>query len=185
MCRLPSLLVYQLEQPDDQGQVLLRCMNVSATPLELKSGEVVASYTGLESSDVYSAWNAGTSLTDTKGDLVAAMQTEQLPKSSNSHIPSHLQDLFQQAKQSCTLPELQKQICRLLREYGDVFSRSDDDMGLTHLATHEIPPVHRDDRPLRQPARCLGPEKEAEVERQIQELLQKGLVEHGVLLSFL
>ena len=165
-----------VSKPDGQGQVLLRCMNVSATPLELKSGEVVASYTGLESSDIYSAWDAKTSLMETRVDLVAAMQAEKHSVSSNPLIPTHLQDLYKQAAQNCTLPEQQKQICQLLREFGDVFSKGDDDMGLTHLTKHEIP-VHRDARPLRQPARRLGPEKEAEVERQIQDLLQKGLIE--------
>ena len=56
-----------------------------------------------------------------------------------------------------------------------MFSKSDD-MGLTHLAQRDIP-IQQDAQPLRQPARLLEPEKEAEVEKQIQELLQKGLIE--------
>ena len=44
-----------ISRPNEQGRLLFRCMNVGATPLELKSGEVVASYVGLESSDICSA----------------------------------------------------------------------------------------------------------------------------------
>ena len=64
----------------------------------------------------------------------------------------------------------------LLTEYQDVFSTGDMDMGLTNLVQHEIPTVPQT-RPFRQPARRLGAEKEAEVDQQIQELLDKGLIE--------
>ena len=40
------------------------------------------------------------------------------------------------------LTDQQKQIYQLLREYGGMFSKGDNDMGLTHLTKHEIP-VHR------------------------------------------
>ena len=49
-------------------------------------------------------------------------------------------------------------------------------MGLTSLVKHSIPVVP-ETRPIRQPPHRLGPEKEAEAERQVQELLKKGLIE--------
>ena len=49
-------------------------------------------------------------------------------------------------------------------------------MGLTTLVEHSIPVVPGT-RPIRQPSHRLGPEKEAEAEHQVQELLDKGMIE--------
>ena len=49
-------------------------------------------------------------------------------------------------------------------------------MGRTTLVEHSIPIVEGT-RPIRQPPRRLGSEKEAEAEKQVQELLTKGLIE--------
>ena len=60
-------------------------------------------------------------------------------------------------------------------QYQDVFSKGADDVGRTTLVEHSIPVVEGT-RPIRQPPHRLGPEKEAEAEKQIQELLNKGLI---------
>ena len=49
-------------------------------------------------------------------------------------------------------------------------------MGRTTLIEHSIPVVEGT-RPIRQPPHRLGPEKEAEAEKQVQDLLEKGLIE--------
>ena len=49
-------------------------------------------------------------------------------------------------------------------------------MGRTTLVEHSIPVVEGT-RPIRQPPRRLGSEKEAEAEKQVQELLAKELIE--------
>ena len=49
-------------------------------------------------------------------------------------------------------------------------------MGPTTLVEHEIP-VEEGTRPIRQHPHRLGPEKEAEADRQVKDLLQKGLIE--------
>jgi len=53
-------------------------------------------------------------------------------------------------------------MAKLLREYKDVFSGGDHDMGLTSAVRHEIP-LAAGTTPLRQTTRRLGPEKEKEV----------------------
>jgi hypothetical protein len=66
----------------------------------------------------------------------------------------------------------------LLREYGDVFSKDGKDLGKTQLVKHTIPLIEGT-RPIRQPPHRLGPQKEIEAEKQVQELLQNGLIEPG------
>ena len=61
-------------------------MNISDTPLELKSSEVVASYAGLKSGDIFTAWDAGMKLTETRANFTAAMQPE---KTLNLIQPTH------------------------------------------------------------------------------------------------
>ena len=59
-----------------------------------------------------------------------------------------------------------------------MFSSGDDDQGHTTVVEHDIPLIPGA-RPVRQPARRLGPEKEKEVEEQIEDLLKKGVIEPG------
>jgi len=67
-------------------------------------------------------------------------------------------------------------MAQLLREYGDVFSSGDHDVGLTNVVCHEIP-LAAGTIPIRQPSRRLGPEKEKEVSRQVRELLDHNIIE--------
>ena len=67
-------------------------------------------------------------------------------------------------------------MAHLFRQYQDVFSQNDGDVGRTELVEHSIP-VEEGTRPIRQPPHRLGPQKEAEADRQVQKLLEKGLIE--------
>ena len=90
-------------------------------------------------------------------------------------IPEHLQALF---AESCQLLQegQQKSLVRLLNTYQDVFSQGEHDVGLTREITHDIP-VFPGTVPIKQPPHRLGPEKEDEVKRQVDGLLEKGLIE--------
>jgi len=67
-------------------------------------------------------------------------------------------------------------MAKLLRNYGDVFSSGDHDVGLTGAVKHEIP-LTAGTVPIRQPTRRLGPEKKKEVSQQVWDLLDRGLIE--------
>ena len=67
-------------------------------------------------------------------------------------------------------------MAKLLREYNDMFSSGNHDVGLTRAVRHEIP-LAAGTVPIRQPTRRLGPEKEKEVSRQVRDLLDRGLIE--------
>jgi len=64
-------------------------------------------------------------------------------------------------------------MAKLLRNYGDVFSSGDHDVGRTRAVRHEIL-LTAGTVPIRQPTRRLGPEKE--VSRQVRDLLDRGLI---------
>jgi len=53
-------------------------------------------------------------------------------------------------------------MAKLLREYNNVFSNGDHEVGLTKAVRLEIP-LTAGTVPIRQPMRRLGPEKEKEV----------------------
>lgn len=66
----------------------------------------------------------------------------------------------------------------LLTKYSDVFSQGDSDIGQTKLVEHSIP-VLEDTKPIKHLPRRLGPEKEKQVEKQVNKLLEQGLIYPG------
>ena len=91
-------------------------------------------------------------------------------------LPEHLRDLYKESCQLLDQPQQQQALAQLLIRYQDVFSQGDHDVGLTHEMTHDIP-VFPGTVPIKQPPHRLGPEKEEEVRRQVEGLLDRGLIE--------
>jgi len=102
------------------------------------------------------------------------------PRTSQRAVSEHVADLYEGACGNCTSSTECQVLTQLLAEYSDVFSRGDKDMGLTKVISHEIP-LAAGTTPIRQPTWRLGPEKEKEVSRQVQNLLDRDLIEpaHG------
>ena len=84
-------------------------------------------------------------------------------------VPAYLNTLFQETLLICSKTVEQQKVANILLKYDDVFCSRDDDMGLTDLVKHSIN-VEPGVAPIKQPPRRLGPEKKAEVDRQIQKL---------------
>ena len=95
---------------------------------------------------------------------------------TESDLPNHVRGLFDQAKTTCVTAEDRTQLIGLLTRYQSVFSASPTDLGRTRDIVHSIP-TRPDARPIKQKPRRLGPEKEAEVERQVRQLESDGLIE--------
>ena len=66
---------------------------------------------------------------------------------------------------------------QLLSTYSDVFSTSNDDIGHTHLAHHRI--VTTTDTPIRQRAYRTSPTTKAEIQRQVDDLLERNIIEES------
>ena len=158
------MIAASLVEPDDKGRVLLRCINPSDQPLELKAGSVVGEWTAVAEEDVQSA-----------GVEKEEIKKVQIIPGKGKKVPQHLQELFVEASQDLGQDQKDK-VEGLLWQYQDVFSRGDHDIGLTQLVQHEIPTLPGTG-PIKQPPHRLGPEKELEVQRQVDSLLKRGLIE--------
>jgi len=93
-------------------------------------------------------------------------------------VPEHVAKLYGDACDGCENKRERLVVAQLLSEYKDVFSCREHDMGLTKAVCHEIS-LAAGMVPIRQPTRRLGPEKEREVSRQVQDLLNRDLIEPG------
>jgi hypothetical protein len=131
-------------------------------PIDLQSGIVIGSYTGVDEDDI---------------QVRDEVQTAGADNSSRRcPVPDHLTSLYQQAATNCASNDEKKQMANLLKKYRAVFSTGDNDIGLTNLVKHTIPVVEGT-RPIRQPPHRLGPEKEKLADEQVADLLKRGLIE--------
>ena len=89
-------------------------------------------------------------------------------------LPEHLTELAAQSTAGLDQGECEK-VERLLVEYQDVFSTGEFDIGRTTLVKYSIDTG--DAAPIRQPLRRSSSQQREEVERQVQELLSKGLIQ--------
>lgn len=93
--------------------------------------------------------------------------TGRLPLSAaqdREKIPQHLQQLYDESCDGRETESEKQQVASLLSEYQDIFSKNDDDLGLTNLAEHCI--EVNSSKPIKQPFRrvplaFVNEEKEA------------------------
>lgn len=155
--------------PDNKRQVLVRCMNVSEEPVMVQAGTVLGVYQAVDDDSV---------VTTEPQVTVATIQSgiDNGTATSGTEVPDHVKALYDDAVSLGLTTDQQTRLGKLLCGYADVFSSGETDVGLTTLVKHSIP-VHPGTTPVRQPPRRLGPEKDSEVERQVTQLQQQGLIE--------
>ena len=95
---------------------------------------------------------------------------------SDNDMPTHLKQLFQGATQVCNDGCQQSQIREILVIYQHVFSRTSSDVGSTDLIQHSIPLLPNSD-PIHHAPRRSRRERAAEVEKQVDDLVAKNLIE--------
>ena len=149
----------------------LQCLNPTEAPLTVKVGDVLGFYQAVEE---VQPWHQS----DGESSSHVVRRVNESPIDDTDTIPSHVRHIYDGALDAVSPGEDSRAVARLLTEYADVFSSGADDIGLTTLVQHSIP-MQPGSKPRRQPARRLGPEKDAEVERQVQKLQAQGLIEPG------
>ena len=148
-------------------QVLIPVCNLGSRRRKVKVGTVIASVSPVEickestDSQVYMANEADNGHSSTEN------------KPTKSKVPDFLQDLLAESV-NCVPPQYAPQVEALLLKYADVFSSTDEDIGRTNLVKHNIdtglsPPIR--ERPRRLPL-----VQQAEVDKQVKGLLDRGLI---------
>ena len=98
-----------------------------------------------------------------------------LPEVEDGHgVPEHLADLFHRSKEGVDV-RYHTRIASLLRNFQDVFSTGDLDIGRTGLVRHRI--ETGDARPIRERPRRYPTQEQQEISRQVQAMLQNGIIE--------
>ena len=88
-------------------------------------------------------------------------------------LPDPLRDLWHRSTSELSEPQ-SREVADLLHRYEGVFSLSDQDLGRTNLVTHHIDTGTA--KPVKQQPRRTSPSKHTEIERQVEDLLDRGLV---------
>ena len=84
--------------------------------------------------------------------------------------------MFKQACKGCVTRKQEGQLADLLTCYEAVFNKDDQDVGNAKLILHSIATPERTQL-IRQSPHRLGPHKEQEADRQVQDLLARGTIE--------
>jgi len=157
-------LASSLNQLTVRGEILVQCINPFTESIKLPAGPMLGRFHSVKEEDV------GPSLGDTTEG-----PRQHLPEGRGT-VPPHVKELYEAACDGCASNEECQAMAKLLSEYNDVFSSGDHDVGLTRAVRHEIP-LAAGTVPIRQPMRRLGLEEEKEVSRQVQDFLDRGLIE--------
>ena len=100
-------------------------------------------------------------------------QTERDVETKGDTLPEPLRQLWERSSEELTEGE-REEVAQLLHRCKDVFSLSELDLGRTNLLTHCIDTGNA--RPIKQQPRRTSPSKHAEIERQVEDLLERGIV---------
>ena len=141
-------------------------MNLAEHPVDVAAGSVIGCYTGIQDADIGRPWRES----DPK-----EMQRPQVGL-SKVEVPLHMKELYKQATSHCKTEHDRQQVATLLCKYSDVFSQGEEDVGRTELVQHEVLTVPNT-QPIRQAPYRVGPEKEAEIDRQVSKLARQGMIE--------
>lgn len=90
------------------------------------------------------------------------------------NLPKHLTDLFERTSEGMSSTQ-KKQIASLLGKYGDIFSKSENDLGRTGIIKHKI--SVGDSRPIKQAMRRVPVHLQDEVDRQINQMLEHDIIQ--------
>jgi len=160
---------------DDRYRVPVRCLNPTNQSIKLRAGTAVGVFAPIAEGDVSLLEGR-----ETLGEAKVITSAETSGSTVKPVVPVHCAQLLEDASALCSSEQERSGVARLLSEYADVFSSGPTDVGRTSLVEHSIP-VFPGTKPIRHAPRRLGPEKDSEVERQVGQLVEQGMVEphHG------
>ena len=145
---------------NEKGRTWVRVLNGDSKALEIPEGKVIGVFQVL-------------------GDRDEVTSFDSEPRKENAELPQHLREMYGKIHPDFLRSDGHR-IEEFLAAAADVFSTGEDDIGRTDMVQHDIP-VKPGTAPVRQPPRRMGGVKDAEVDRQVEALQQRGLIEpaHG------
>ena len=148
---------------EQQGIVPVTVLNPNFTSVKIYKHQSLGVLTDLDANNINLSEN-------TQNSTVNAMTMEDMSET----------DLSKLINEKISLTELsgkeQNDLKLLLNKNRDIFSKSTFDVGQTDVLHHEIP-VPYSVSPIKQAVRRRPPEEHNEINRQVDELLRKGLIE--------
>ena len=153
--RVPAAVACALVEPSTTA-VPVRMMNPKGESVTVYAGMTVATLERVE---------------PLMGGVDVVSETDQDPKQTvGVEKQGMLWDLVQRSGQDLS-PEEKEMFHHLLLSYADVFACSTADLGRTDKLVHNI---HTGDtRPVRQPVRRIPPQRRGEVNKLLNEMLQR------------
>lgn len=148
----------------------MRVLNPFSKPVSIKQDAIVG-YAQLVSTDSCTPIETGESGEMTREAIRSA--TIQQKSTKKPHVPDHLVELYLETIEGKTSEE-SRAIASLLVEFGEVFSKDSDDLGLTHLAEHVIDTGGS--RPLKQPPRRVPTAFAGEDIKALEKLQRQGVI---------
>ncbi len=152
---LPSshgLLLARAVVCPSRGSVPLRLLNLNEDSVTIKAGCAVAT------------------LSPTAG----VSSLDQQEETCHDELPEYLQPLVEGCRENLSASESEK-LVEFLRQYVDLFSRPDGQVGVTNLIQHQIDTG--DNRPIKQRAWRLPFARRRVAEEEIQRMLKLGVIE--------
>ena len=154
-----SLCVGRTVAKTQGGQCAVRVLNPSDNVYRLKAGQVIAEGEEVEA-------------------LPAGSVKEERKFGDANDLPEHVKQLFEDTVSKGVLdPVTTRGLKQLLFKHADLFARDDKDLGRTDLVQHDIDTG--DARPIRQPPRRVPLALQPELDKEIAEMLDKGVIEPG------
>ena len=112
-------------------------------------------------------------LRDESSESVNQIFDDGLEFAQNSDVPSHLQELYNRS--TLNKPSIVKLLlAQLLTDYGDTFSKSDDDLGYTNITAHKIDTGYA--RPVKQAPRRTPMALQGRDREEIKKMLQRVII---------
>ena len=150
--------------------LVIRVANVTSHPIHISQDKPLAFLTDGNIIEMDDSAQLNNTVTR-QCDLSAETDTQHL-------LPEHIQPLYDNLPDYIS-DECKTQMRQLLLKYQDVFSRDAYDMGYCDLVPHEIH-LKPGTQPIRLPPYRVGHHANLEIEKHVQELLKKGIIERTV-----
>ena len=102
------------------------------------------------------------------------LKTESSREKTIYSVSDHLEDLYKQSTIGFA-PAQYGEVAKLLNKHQSTFSETDEDQGRTRIIRHRIPTGNA--TPIKQPVRRLPVHMNMEAEKQINDMLQKDVIQ--------